>query len=308
MRAPTFFLVGAPKCGTTSLNDYLRQHPDIFIPERKELHYFGRDLRFFKSPRPKKHEYLNHFAAAQPHQQAGEASVWYLYSRQAAGEIHSFCPDARIIIMLRNPVDMMHSLHSQFIYESNENVANFGSALALEEERRRGQKLPPRTNFREGLLYRRVARYAEQVRRYLALFGRENVHVVDFDEFSQETPRVYAEVLEFLGADPSFPCEFRVRNPNKQVLSTSLQSFLNNPSPGAVSLARRLIPMPLRRAIIDRLKRANARPASRPPLDEQLRARLEREFAFEVDLLSQLLDRDFTPWLGTRKPAPIPVG
>src|SRR3954468_1950993 len=117
MPSPSFFIVGAPKCGTTSLNDYLRQHPRIFIPERKELHYFGSDLTFLKTQRPTREEYLAHFAAAQPQQIAGEASVWYLYSQLAAREIHDFCREAKFIIMLRNPVDMMHSLHSQYLYE-----------------------------------------------------------------------------------------------------------------------------------------------------------------------------------------------
>ena len=308
MRTPSFFIVGAPKCGTTSLNDYLRQHPGIFIPERKELHHFGSDLRFFKTRRPKRSEYLAQFAAAQPHQKAGEASVWYLYSRQAAAEIHQFCPDARIIIMLRNPVDMMHSLHSQFIFESNENLADFAAALAAEEGRRRGKRLPPRTNFPEGLFYRRVARYTEQVRRYVTLFGRDNVYVVDFDEFSHDTPQAYREVLEFLEVDPDFQCDFQVRNANKQVVSTSLQSFLNNPSPAAITLARWLVPTPLRRAIISRLKRMNWRSAPRPALDEELRGMLERGFAFEMDLLGHLLDRDFTHWLRTLEPVIAPAG
>lgn len=296
MPAPSFFIVGAPKCGTTSLNDYLRQHPELFIPERKELHYFGSDLRFTKSQRPTREEYLAHFASAQPGQIAGEASVWYLFSQLAAKEIHDFCPDAKIIIMLRNPADMLYSLHSQYLFESNEDIGDFAAALAAEEDRSQGRRLPPGSNYREGLLYRRVARFTEQVRRYLDVFPREQIHIIDFDDFSRDTPRVFAETLQFLRVDPTFRCEFEVRNPNKQVHSKSLHSFLNNPGKFAILLGR-LIPQSLRRGLVSRLKKANSPEAPRPPLNVELRAELNQEFASEVAALGELVGRDFSGWL-----------
>lgn len=296
MPAPSFFIVGAPKCGTTSLNDYLRQHPGIFIPDRKELHYFGSDLQFAKTLRPARDEYLAHFADAQPGQIAGEASVWYLFSHLAAKEIHDFCPAAKIIIMLRSPADMLHSLHSQYLFESNEDLTDFAAALAAEEDRSQGRRLPPGSNYREGLLYRRVARFAEQVRRYLDVFPREQVHIIDFDDFSRDTPRVFAEVLKFLGVDPSFRCEFEVRNPNKQVHSRPLHNFLNNPGTFAILLGR-LIPQSLRRSLVSRLKSANSPAVPRAPLSAELRAQLNREFAPEVQQLGELVGRNFSKWL-----------
>jgi hypothetical protein len=296
MPAPSFFIVGAPKCGTTSLNDYLRQHPGIFIPERKELHYFGSDLQFAKTVRPTRDEYLAQFAPAQPGQIAGEASVWYLFSQLAAQEIHDFCPAAKIIIMLRSPADMLYSLHSQYLFESNEDLADFAAALAAEEDRSQGHHLPPDSNYREGLLYRRVARFTEQVRRYLDVFPREQVHIIDFDDFSRDTSRVFAEVLEFLGVDSSFRCEFEVRNPNKQVQSRPLHNFLNNPGTFAIFLGR-LIPKSLRRSLIDRLKNANSPTVPRPPLNAELRAQLNREFTPEVERLGELVEKDLSKWL-----------
>lgn len=296
MLAPGFFIVGAPKCGTTSLNDYLRQHPGLFIPERKELHYFGSDLRFSKTQRPTRDEYLAQFAPAQPGQIAGEASVWYLFSELAAKEIHGFCPDAKIIIMLRNPADMLYSLHSQYLFESNEDINDFAAALAAEEDRSQGRRLPPGSNYREGLLYGRVARFAEQVRRYLDVFPREQIHIIDFDDFSRDTPRIFAETLQFLGVDPTFCCQFEVRNPNKQVHNKSLHYFLNNPGKFAILLGR-LIPRSLRRGLVSRLKKANSPEAPRPPLDAELRAELNREFAPEVAVLGELVGRDYSKWL-----------
>src|SRR5262245_21415535 len=98
MRTPDFFVVGAPKCGTTALDAYLKQHPDIFIPARKELHYFGSDLAFLKAPRISLEEYLTQFGPAQDQRRVGETSVWYLYSQQAAAEISKFCREAQVII------------------------------------------------------------------------------------------------------------------------------------------------------------------------------------------------------------------
>ncbi|NLF38083.1 sulfotransferase, partial [bacterium] len=105
MRLPDFFIVGAPKSGTTALHAYLGRHPSIFVPARKEPHFFGSDIVSPAFVRDRD-AYLSLFAGATTEARVGEASIWYLYSKRAAREIKEFNPDARIIIMLRNPVDM----------------------------------------------------------------------------------------------------------------------------------------------------------------------------------------------------------
>src|ERR1051325_3379611 len=107
-RRPDFFIVGAPKCGTTAMNGYLRQHPQIFMPERKDITYFGTDLKFERS-RISYDEYISLFQDANDALRIGESSVWYMYSKTAAEEIKSFSPSASIIVMLRNPVDMLYA-------------------------------------------------------------------------------------------------------------------------------------------------------------------------------------------------------
>src|SRR5262245_23487023 len=165
MRKPDFFIVGAPKCGTTAMNDYLQVHPEIFIPAKKEIHFFGADLQFLKGGRVTEQEYLTYFFPAQGEKRVGEASVWYLYSQHAAAEIQAFSPTARIIIMLRNPVDMMYSLHSQRLYNDNENLVNFAEALAAEGDRQQGKRLYPKASDVMGSLYRTAATYTPQVQR-----------------------------------------------------------------------------------------------------------------------------------------------
>jgi len=295
---PDFFIVGAPKCGTTAMNDYLATHPDIFMA-RKEAHYFGSDLDI-TFQRMNLDAYLALFAGWQGESRIGEASVWYLYSKRAAAEINAFNPDSRIIIMLRNPVDMLYSNYYQFLYNGNENLPTFEEALAAETERKKGQRLPPDVMLPMSLYYRETAKYTEQVRRYFEVFGRERVHVVIFDDFKKDTALVYKKTLGFLGVDDSFSTNFDVINPNKQVRSTTLRRFLRGhtgwPQAVAVTTARAVLPRKTRRQITSRLKRWNTVYTERQPLTPATRHQLQIEFLPEVEKLSQLLDRDLTHW------------
>ena len=142
MRKPDFFIVGAPKCGTTAMQYYLSQHPDIFLPE-KEMDFFGNDL-LFTHPRCTIEQYLAHFDTpeAKFRRRVGEKSVFYLYSKRAAYEIRDFAGAADIIIMLRNPVDMLYSLHSHMLRTGGEEIEDFRAALEDESIRKPGARLP----------------------------------------------------------------------------------------------------------------------------------------------------------------------
>ena len=127
MPKPDFLIVGAFKSGSTALYEGLRRHPQIFMPFHKEPLYFGDDLTR-RYGRYTEAEYLRLFDPAKPGQKSGEASTWYLYSVSAAREIHDFNPEMRIMVVLRNPVDVMYAEHSQLIY----NVIEEGSRLRLQ--------------------------------------------------------------------------------------------------------------------------------------------------------------------------------
>src|ERR1700687_4738832 len=185
MSKPDFFIVGAPKCGTTALYRCLEAHPQIFVPERKEIHHFGTDL-YSPTYLRDSNEYLSLFGNAGDAKRIGEASVWYLFSKRAAVEIKDFCGRASIIIMLRNPVDMIYSLHSQHLYNGTEEIQDFAEALDAEEARKRGRRLPKNVPATERLFYREVARYTDQVDRYLKAFGDDNVKVIIYDDFKKE--------------------------------------------------------------------------------------------------------------------------
>ena len=168
------------------MDQYLAAHPDIYMA-KKEMHAFGSDLRFGPQfYRRDQEAYLAEFAARNGERHAGEASVWYLFSTQAAAEIHAFNPEARIIIMLREPAEMLYSLYYQFRFDGNEHLPTFEEALAAEDERRAGRRITRQTYLAQGLVYRDTARYTEQVRRYFDVFGRERVHVIIYDDLAAD--------------------------------------------------------------------------------------------------------------------------
>ncbi|HVM48564.1 MAG TPA: sulfotransferase [Candidatus Acidoferrum sp.] len=298
---PDVFIVGAPKSGTTAMDHYLAGHPQIFMA-RKEMHAFGADLQFgAQFYRRDRAAYLAEFAPCQGRLRAGESSVWYLFSRKAAAEIRAFNPEARIIIMLREPAEMLYSLFSQFRFDGNECLPSFEEALAAEDDRRAGRRLSRQTYFPQGLVYRDTARYTEQVQRYFDVFGREQVHVIIYDDLKADPRGTYCRVLEFLEVDPTHvPANFQVINGNKTVKHSALRSLLNDPllRSTAVAIGRRL-PRPVFNALHDaerRLWKFNTRPEKRASLAPETRARLRQEFAPEVKRLSALLGRDLTHW------------
>ncbi len=292
MRKPNFFIVGAPRCGTTSLYAYLKQHPEIYVSVDKEPHFFGSDL----TPQPgtirEEDLYLQLFAGAGDRPRAGEASVWYLSSRRAPFEIRDWSPAAKIVILLREPSQMAHSLHALYSRTGNEDLPDFATALAAEPERREGGRIPPRAYFPEGLLYTDAARYAEKVERYFAVFGRENVHCILFDDFVRDTAAVYRRTLEFLGVDPGFQAELDPQRANQRVRMLAVRQL------------RQLPPELLRRIRFQEMK-LHASSAPRAPLAAAVAARLRQLFAEDVARLGSLLGRDLGAWTRGEAVAPL---
>jgi hypothetical protein len=297
-RRPDFFIVGAPKSGTTAMYSYLRTHPQLFLPERKELRYFGSDLEI-RDRRPlSMDEYLGYFAGAGNARRIGTAYVWYLYSQRAASEIAAFAPEAQIIVMLRNPVEMLHALHGEHLSNGNEDIEDFEQALAAEDDRRRGKRIPAHAHLPQGLWYSSVPRYTEQLERYVSVFGRERLHVVLYDDFAADTPAAYAGTLRFLGvADDQRPAAFDVVNASRRTRSERLRHFLARPPELPRRIIRRTLPGPLRRALYERAKQLNVERARRRPMAAGTRERLTRQFSDEVQWLSGFLDRDLSHWL-----------
>ena len=291
---PDFFIVGAPRCGTTAMYEYLRRHPQVFMPEHKEPMYFGLDLTQLHV-RLTEADYVRLFRGALPGQRVGEASTWYLYSRTAAREIHEFAPSGQIIIMLRNPVDVMYSLHRELVFYRGEVIEDFDAALGAEEDRKRGQRLGP-SRRPEALYYRDTVRFTDQVERYFTEFGRPRVKVVIFDDFVRDPGGTYADVLRFLAVDDTFRPEFERVNESKRPISPALQALVVRPPRPLDRLIPFLRRSPLAHQVRSAFLSANSRTSERPPMPSDLRDRLTREFSPEVARLSDLIDRDLSRW------------
>lgn len=298
MRKPDFFIVGAARCGTTALYEYLKQHPEIYMSPDKEPAYFCPDLN---PSRPSEEEYLRLFSAARTEKRIGEGSTSYLYSKAAAAEIKRFCPTARIIIMLRNPVDMIHARHAALYYHCVEDIEDFSLALDAEPDRKAGRRPARRDHAIAQLFYRETAKYTEQITRYLDLFPADAVKVIIFDDFKSETGKIYREVCQFLDVDPNFQPVFGVVNANRKIRSRFLQQLLEVPGPTLRRIGRPLTPRTVRHRVMKELRQLNSSKTPRESMDAELRRSLQAEFAAEVMRLSELLNRDLSHWSNPRE-------
>ena len=296
---PNFFIVGAPKCGTTALYEYLRPHPHIFMPEIKEPHFFAKDLGSY--PRIKTlEEYRELFAeATEIHQRVGEASVYYLRSTVAIPNIHGFNPEARILAMFRNPVDMVYSLHAQLLYVGEENEPDFETAWRMQERRRRGIDVPPRTRSPLLVQYEQVGQFGTQAQRLLSTFPRAQIKVILYDDFAASPEQVYDEVIEFLQIPHDGKMEFPRINESKRARLDWLQRFSQKPPPAlraAFRNIKRAVGGEGMAEVKKRIVELNTVTERRSPLTPGFRAELVDTFREEVALLGRLLERDLSHW------------
>lgn len=300
MRKPNFYIVGGYKCGTSLMHHFLRQHSEIFMPEVKEIYHFGSDLTF-KYPKVTKEEYLEFFAGGKNEKRIGDATAAYLISRNAAKEIKQFNPYAKIIIMLRNPVELIYSLHSEMVYQGYELIKDFSSAINAEDARRQGKDISSYIRCPvENLYYLKVPLFTSQVKKYFDVFGKENVHIIIFDDLKRDTAGEYRKTLQFLGVSEQFQPNFKIVNPNKTVRSEKVRNFLKNAPHKYKQLGKILFPFRMLRGKIFRgLLFMNTRNVNRPSMPEKLEYELKMHFKPEVNQLSTLLKRDLTSWTET---------
>ena len=298
---PSFFIVGAPKCGTTALASYLSQHPDVFFCEPKEPNYFNRDV-VKAGPIDTLEKYHALFENAQVHHRlAGEGSVWYLYSNEAATRIRQYNPEARLILMFRDPVELVYSLYYQFVTNGSENATDFETAWRWQEDRLQGKRLPVFKNV-PLTQYRRIGRLGEQLQRVLNIFPRSQVHWIFYEDFARHTEREYSQVCDFLGIQDIKPQVFEKVNANKRIRHPAAQRLLW--LVGHNALARNLTGVVKRTTGIQRL---NILPRlrswnmvvnqPRPPLSTELRQEILESFREDIAHLSDLTGRKLDHWL-----------
>lgn len=303
MPKANFFVVGAPKCGTTSVYGMLRQHPDVFMPSVKEPHYFSTDIvwKYREVDLPDESAYAALFAGAETQRAIGEASVWYLHSSVAAENIRRYNPEARILCILRDPIAMMQSLHRFAVANGSEDLTSFRDALAAEPDRRAGRRIPATLFQRSALFYREVASFDVQLARYYSTFPARQIRVLLFDDLRRDAAAVAREVFEFLGVSPDVAVDASARNVTAE-LRYGVANWLGRRAPRATARLRAALGPRQRAFLRQGLSLVGGGSRSRADdLPPDLRQELVEYFRPDVERLSDRIGRDLRHWL---RPAP----
>jgi hypothetical protein len=309
---PDFFIVGHEKCGTTSLYEILRSHPQIFMPALKEPRFFSREPAGVEpakaSVRPQTLDaYLSLFDEASPGQRVGEASPQYIRSENAARRIAEVQPDARIIAVLREPTSFLRTYHLQNVRSRIENERDLRKALALEPARHEGKRIPRSARAPNRLFYSEHVRYVEQLRRFRAVFPANQMLVLIYEDFRRDNESTVRRVLRFLEVNDTLPlakvetkrARTAVRFRGLHRVALAVRQARREPErAGRLSRAvDALTPSQLRSdAVENALRRVIF--AVPPPPDEQFDLELRRRFKPEVQALSEFLSRDLVSFWG----------
>jgi hypothetical protein len=294
MKKPDFFIVGAPRSGTISMQKYLSEHPDIFMPAG-EPSFFCPD---YVKPRLSKEEYLDLFKKGKNKKVMGEKTVFYLPSNVAAKKIAQFNPEAKIIIMIRNPIEAVYSFHSKMITLGRETISDFKKAW-----KRQGNRKIKKDNFYKGklkektLFYGEVYKLGKHLKRFHDYFPEENIKSILFDDFVRGEKEIYREVLGFLNLGFDGRKDFSKVNSNKKTKSKLLNYILRMRGVIPVKKIKKILGIKRRIGLISRLMRVNQKESKRKPLDENFKLDLSNFFQDDIKLLSNLIDKDLSNWL-----------
>ncbi|MBZ2168431.1 sulfotransferase family protein [Marinobacter sp. F4216] len=288
-----FFIVGAPKCGTTKLYDYLRKHPEVFLPEEKEPHFFADDLGKYKSHKTER-EFLNIYRERRSNQITGDASIFHMYSSVAMGNIYNHNPNAKIVVILRNPVEAAHSFHSQLLYTQDETERDFESAWRLIGNRQHGEGIPNVCKSPKVLNYREVFAYSDQLKRVYSYFPLGQVKVFFYDDLKKENESVTSELCKFLEIEP-LTSDNAIINPNQVNRFPWISRILRHPPSWLKTLKRALIGKGHTK-LYDVILDLNTIKGPREPMKPSFKRELEVEFRDEIVELEELLARDLSAW------------
>ena len=289
MNKPNFFIIGAPKCGTTSLAYWLGEHKNIYMSPVKEPHYFDTDNKRRIETRK---EYEALFKNVKKYHSAiGEASVYYLFSKEAVPNILRYNPNAKFIVMLRNPVDMAYSLHDHYVCLGRENVSDFIEAWKLNDDRRKGRNIPVLAWDPKRMVYGDVCRLGMQVDRLLKYVDRERVLFVFMEDIKKNTQQVYRQVLTFLGVPDDGRTDFPRLNPGKRANNRLLASLIT-----ITYDVKHMLGLKTSFGVMNKIQEKNQTVRIRKKMDDDVRDLLVDYFLDDIKLLAALTGRDLRNW------------
>lgn len=284
MRIPDFFIVGQTRSGTNSLQFQLEQHPEIFMSNKiKTIFGFNKQINSEK-------EYLIQFSNIKE-KIIGERNTDYLICSTAAKKIKKLNPEAKIIMILRNPIDVMYSLHSTAVSRGiDEKILDFNEALNMEKNRKQEEKENP-GKYNPFIFYSEVGKYSKQVNRYLELFDRKKILVLKFEEFIKEPIENYKKICKFLDIDSTFIPIIETKNQDRGVRSKALQKITEKTQ--KTSIGKIAMKIPITGKMYTKINRPIA---SRDKLKVELRTKLIKDLKPDINNLSKILNIDFSNW------------
>ncbi|GAB5400731.1 MAG: sulfotransferase [Aureisphaera sp.] len=283
-----FFVVGAARSGTTSLYQYLKQHPNVFLSEVKELNHFSEvesnDHSDYKTPKKgesyhtkiiKSSEiYESLFSEAGPEQKKGDISPSYLWGNTTAQRIYSHNPEAKIIITLRNPIDRAFSHY----------VMNYGVGYDREDSFRKALNAKLDRVWGGGNLYVEWSTYFDAVKSYYDTFPREQIKLLVFEDWTRNRDQTLRDIFQFLGIESTIDIDHDTQHNKKTAYKNiGLLNFLRGRF--IKNVVKALIPHSLRDRVKDRYFSATE---TNLKLDDQLRAELKQQFEEDVRKLQEL--------------------
>lgn len=294
-----FIIAGAAKSGTTSLFEYLCQHPEIYGCPIKEPCYF--------SSGPPEHvksdeEYLKLFKGCLKEKWCCEASSFYLFDPEAPYKMNKLLPKAKIVIILRNPADRAYSLWCQNRYYMK--CENLSFSQAMEAEPRRMVSIPFNNTWPQypgAYQYVNSSMYCNQVKRYYEAFSKKNVKVIIFEEFIKEPAQHCSNIFDFLDIDKNFQPKFKLHNISSRSRFRIIQKFLSTP-PSILTKTYHLLPVPLKLPIYKAARtlyylNITSQPGKK--LEPGLNKKLLNIFMEDIHNLERLLGRDLRVWTAT---------
>ncbi len=305
--SPNFLVIGAPRSGTTSLCQYLKQHPDVYLSPKKEPKFFAfgeGDIAALAGPGARfladttiatMEEYCRIFEGAGDRKTIGEASPRYLWAPGTAARIHAALPNAKLIAILRQPADRAYAGYLAARRDGREALPRFEDALR--EQRQREE-----AGWAFGV-YARPSYYHRHLSKYFQLFCRRQIHVILFEDFRHDPRGVLRDLFRFLQIDPEVPIDVSEVHGRTGVI--------RNPLLRALWRASREIPEPVRAVVSpnvrDRWMTRITRSAVKPELSAKTRLRLTEHFRDDILSLETLLQRDLSSWLSPDATRPAGV-
>lgn len=291
MKRPNFFILGAPKCGTTALAQWLGGHPEVHFSPLKEPHYFNADGRQITKSLA---EYEALFGGAgDGHRAVGEGSTQYLYSREAVPRILEYVPEARFVVCLRNPVDMAPALHGECMSNGQEHVKDFERAWRLQTARAQGRHIPATIlDDPDRLQYGRYCSLGAQMERLYSWISADRVLPVLLDDVREDPGREYRRVLEFLGLPDDGRQDFAVVNAAKRTRWPRTAVLVKQ-----LGRAKQRLGLTRSLGLAHAIKGVNVQNGARGALRPAFRQELQDYFAPDVAKLGTLLGRDLAHWL-----------